>query len=255
MNSNYILLNYQTNWSDLQTNFLASLKYPVWPWLFDTGSRPPEPGWELSWMQGWDGDRECRWLYTGDPRWVIACLSPAQAAPCLVFLWLLGWLNTWAFLTWLHHPDLALALTRLLFSDCFKRNLPPGPFLSADTAAAQRWKLPLRRWRRCLLGAQTLEKSDGGCLTAPSQAEQPPLLLPMPQESPWSALPWSAFPNTHRDSHPGPTPEEELTEPRQLASAWGIILPLVNLHLREDTFPDPACSQDPGHARAGSEAS
>lgn len=44
MNSNYILLNYEVNWSDLPTNFLASPKYPVQPRLFDTGSRPPSWG-------------------------------------------------------------------------------------------------------------------------------------------------------------------------------------------------------------------
>lgn len=44
MHSNYILLNYQVNWSDLQSNFLASLKYPVQPWLFYSGSRPPSWG-------------------------------------------------------------------------------------------------------------------------------------------------------------------------------------------------------------------
>lgn len=84
MNSNYILLNYQVNWSDLQTNFLAPRKYPVEPWLFDTGSRPP------SWGGSFPG---CRGgMVTGDARGFTpgahcgslrAYPQPRQLLPCV----------------------------------------------------------------------------------------------------------------------------------------------------------------------------
>lgn len=106
-------------------------------------------------MRGWDGGGGCRWLYVGDPRWVLACLSPAQAAHCLVFSSCSGALKMWAFLTRLHDPTLALPLARL---DCSEWTLPPGPFLSADSALAQKWKFPPRTCRKCLPGGTNLRK-------------------------------------------------------------------------------------------------
>lgn len=145
MNSNYILLNYQVNWSDLQTNFLASLKYPVQPWLFDTGSRPPSWGGSFPWCKGGmvtgDAGGFTLGTHSGSLR---ACPQPRQLpALCSSGCWGVEHMG-FSHLT--APPCLGFSsYTRLLFLDYFKRNLPPGSFLSADTAPAQRWKFPLRR--------------------------------------------------------------------------------------------------------------
>lgn len=224
----------------------------IWHWF-----PAPRLGWEFSWVQGWDGDRGCQWLYTGDPRWVIACLSPAQAAPCLVFPRLQGGLNTWPFLTRLHHPALASALTQNFSSWITSRGICLLAHFFLQTLLQLRggnfpwggegdisWEhKPTKvRWRlsHC---------SQAGWATSPSPSHVPGESLFCPAMFCFSYL-W-----IHRASRPSPSPKWELTEPRQLASVWGITLPLVKLHRGEKgTFPDPVCSQDPGHAGAGSQA-
>lgn len=121
-----------------------------------------EPRWELSGIQGWEGGRGCWGLSIGDPQCSLPCL----------FLAAQGNLNRWAFFTCLHDPALDLSFARLPLSDDLERNLPPRPFLSAETSA-QRWMFPRRRCRRCLLGAQTQEKLDESWLPTSSLAEHP----------------------------------------------------------------------------------
>lgn len=148
-----------------------------------------------------------RWGPTVGP--CVLAPSPAGSLPYVCS----GWLNMWAFLKRLHNSAFALPFAR-----CFlwESNLPPGPFVSTDTAPAQRWKFPLRGCSRCLPETQTQGKSDGDWLPAPSQAEHPFLLSPCPCEA--SALPCPAVLASHGASCSRHGPGWELMEPTQLAS-------------------------------------
>lgn len=164
----------------MQTNFPASPKYPVQLRLFDIGSRPPSQGGNFPGCEGGMvvGDAGGFMLGTHggslracpQPRWLAAlCFSSCSGA-----------LKTWAFLTRLHDPTLALPLARL---DRSEWTLPFGLFLSADSAPAQRWKFPPRTCRRCLPGGANLRKV-GWRLAPTSQLDRASLPAPAMPYSP-----------------------------------------------------------------------
>lgn len=170
----------------MQTNFSASPKYPVQLRLFDIDSRPPSQGGNFPGCEGGmvAGDAGGFTLGThgGSLR---ACPQPRRLT-ALCFPSCSGALKTWAFLTRLHDPTLALPLARL---DCSEWTLPPGPFLSADSALAQKWKFPPRTCRKCLPGGTNLRKV-GWRLAPTSQLGQASLpALPMTPQAP--AMPCS----------------------------------------------------------------